>query len=252
MRQLAEVAPGVLVATGQPYTTTSTVVTGFDGCCLVIDPAITVPDVRGLAGELAARGLRADAGWATHPHWDHVLWCAELGDVPRYAAPAAAEAAARDHADLVSAAEREVPGHDQALLGALRPLESDQIPWHGPPAHVIVHAAHEVGHGAVFLPQMRTLIAGDMCSDIEIPLLGGIGANAVARYRDGLDRLASLDVRVVVPGHGHVGDGDDFRRRLAADNSYLDDLAACRPSHDSRITGWLRVEHERQGGMLPG
>jgi hypothetical protein len=49
-----------------------------------------------------------------------------------------------------------------------------------------------------------------------------------------------------------VGDGDDFRRRLAADNSYLDDLAACRPSHDSRITGWLRVEHERQGGMLPG
>ena len=252
MRQLHEVAPGVLVTTGQPYTTTSTVVTGPDGRCLVIDPAVTVADVRGLAGELAARGLRAEAGWATHPHWDHVLWCAELGDPPRYAATAAVAAAARDRAALIEAAEHEVPGHDPAVLGRLRALEADDIPWHGPAARVVVHDGHAAGHGAVFLPATRTLIAGDMCSDIEIPLLGGIGPDAIARYRDGLDVLASLDVRVVVPGHGHAGDRAEFRRRLAADVSYLDDLAAWRPCHDSRITGWLRAEHERQGGVLRG
>ena len=252
MRQLAEVAPGVLVATGQPYTTTSTVVIGLGGRCLVIDPAITPADVRGLAAELAARGVRAEAGWATHPHWDHVLWCEELGDAPRFATPAAVEAAARDRAALIAAAEREVPGHDLDLVGRLRPLAAAHIPWHGPPAQVIVHSGHAVGHGAVFLPATRTLIAGDMCSDIEIPLLGGIGPDHIAAYRDGLDRLASLDVRIVVPGHGHIGDGNEFRRRLAADASYLTDLADSRPCHDSRIVGWLVTEHERQGGVLPG
>ncbi|MGO8959763.1 MAG: MBL fold metallo-hydrolase [Streptosporangiaceae bacterium] len=252
MRQLAEVAPGVLVATGEPYTTTSTVVTGHDDRCLVIDPAITVADLLGLAGELDARGLRAQAGWATHPHWDHVLWSRELGDGPRYATPAAAAAAARDRAALIEAAELEVPGHDAELLGQLRPLEADQIPWHGPPAQVIAHEGHETGHGAVFLPSTRTLVAGDMCSDIEIPLLGGMGPDAIARYRDGLDRLAALDVRVVVPGHGHAGDRTEFRRRLAADIAYLDDLEAERPCHDRRITGWLATEHERQGGVVHG
>jgi hydroxyacylglutathione hydrolase len=251
MRHLAEVAPGILVATGQPYTTTSTVVTGHDGRCLVIDPAITVTDVRALAGELAARGMQAEAGWATHAHWDHVLWCAELGDAPRYALPAAAAVAAHDRAVLIEEADREVPGHDPEYLGRLLALEADVIPWHGPAARVIAHDGHAAGHGAVFLAVTGTLVAGDMCSDIEIPLLG-TGPDAVGRYRDGLDRLASLDVRVVVPGHGHAGDGGEFRRRLAADLRYLDDLEAGRPSRDSRISGWLRTEHERQAGLPPG
>ncbi len=252
MRQLAEVAPGILVATGQLYATTSTVAAGRDGRCLVIDPAISAAEVRGLASELAGRGLRPEAGWATHPHWDHVLWCDELGDAPRYAAPAAAALARRDRAALIEAAEREVPGHDLELLGQLRPLEATRIPWGGPVAEVIVHDGHEAGHAAVYFPATRTLVAGDMCSDVEIPLLGGCGSEAVARYREGLDRLAALDVRVVVPGHGQAGDAAEFRRRLAADVSYLDDLEAGRPCHDSRISGWLVTEHERQGGILRG
>src|SRR5690242_16630354 len=91
--RIAEIAPGVLVATSDLYLTTTTVVTGPDGGCLVIDPAITVADVGALAAELRARGLTPLAAFATHPHWDHVLWSAELGDVPRYASPRAAEAA---------------------------------------------------------------------------------------------------------------------------------------------------------------
>src|SRR5215470_18623490 len=91
--QMAEIAPGVLVATSKLYLRTTTVVTGPDGGCLVIDPAITVADVSALAAELRARELTPVAGFATHPHWDHVLWSARLGDVPRYASPRAAEAA---------------------------------------------------------------------------------------------------------------------------------------------------------------
>jgi hydroxyacylglutathione hydrolase len=93
MSRLAQIADGVLVGTSERYMTTTTVVAGGDGGCLVIDPAIAPADLAVLAAELAARGLRPAAGWSTHPHWDHVLWCRELGDVPRYASPRAVAAA---------------------------------------------------------------------------------------------------------------------------------------------------------------
>jgi hydroxyacylglutathione hydrolase len=245
-RQLAEVAPGVLVATGKQYTTTSTVVLGTGGGCLVVDPAVSVAEVTGLAGELAARGLRAQAGWATHPHWDHVLWCAELGDAPRWAAPKAVQTAARERTGLIEGVQDAAPGHDLALFGALVQLDGQVIPWDGPVAQVVVHDGHAPGHGAVWLPDSGTLLAGDMCSDIEIPLPDMDQADPFGDYQAGLDLLAVLPVRQVVPGHGHVGDAAEFRRRVDADRSYLDQVRAGRRSDDPRLTEvWLVAEHHR-------
>ena len=254
MRELTQVAPGVLVAAAELYTTTSTVVAGADGACLVVDPAVTVAEVTGLAAELAGRGLRPQAGWSTHPHWDHVLWCAQLGDVPRYATPRAAAVAQAERAGLIEGVNGSAPGHDLDLFGKLTPLGQATIPWDGPAAVVIEHDAHEIGHGAVFLPDAGVLLAGDMLSDIEIPLLYGGDPDPVGRYRAGLELLAGLDgVRVVVPGHGHPGDGAEFRRRVAADLHYLDGLAngAAFAGQDERIgAGWLRAEHDRQFALL--
>jgi hydroxyacylglutathione hydrolase len=254
MRQLTEVAPGVLVATAEKYTTTSTVLVGPGRTCLVVDPAVTPAEVAGLAAELDGRGLRAAAGWATHPHWDHVLWCAQLGDVPRYATPRAAETAERERDGLIEGVTESAPGHDLELFGRLTPLPDDHIPWDGPAAQVFVHDAHEAGHGAVFLPATGTLLAGDMLSDLEIPLLYAGDPDPVGGYRAGLDLLASVDdVRVIVPGHGHVGDGAEFRRRVDADRRYLDALERGAPTagRDERIGhDWLRAEHERQFRML--
>jgi glyoxylase-like metal-dependent hydrolase (beta-lactamase superfamily II) len=112
MRRYHEIAPGVLVATAELYTTTSTAVTGADGGCLVIDPAVAVTELAGLASRLAGTVLRPRAGFATHPHWDHVLWHRDLGEVPRYATPAAVAAAERQRGELISATDAEVPGHD--------------------------------------------------------------------------------------------------------------------------------------------
>src|SRR5438552_8583524 len=136
MSQLAEIADGVLVRTSEAFMTTTTVVTGPGGGCLVIDPAILPADLAALAAELAARGLRPAAGWSTHPHWDHVLWSRKLGQVLRFAAPRAMAAATARRADLIDSAERSVPGHDLELLGRLTSLEpgADRIPWDGPQA----------------------------------------------------------------------------------------------------------------------
>jgi hypothetical protein len=56
-------------------------------------------------------------------------------------------------------------------------------------------------------------------------------------------------VRQVIPGHGHVGDAAEFRRRLGLDSAYLDAIAGGNPSSDPRLEGcpdWLRATHQQQ------
>jgi|SRR5262245_23985672 len=250
MQRFGEIAPGVLVATSRLLTCTSTAVVGGDGGCLVIDPAVSVADLSALATDLKGAGLRPRAGFATHPHWDHVLWSRDLGDVPRYAAPDAVAAAEAGREAMVSEAQGTAPGHDLELFGRLTalPAGAERIPWDGPAVQVIVHDGHAPGHGAVFIPDAGVLIAGDMLSDIEIPILDTLADDPLGDYRTGLERLASVrGVHWVVPGHGHVADAREFRRRLDADVRYLDLLAVGEPFDDPRCTvKWQRDWHEHQ------
>ena len=103
----------------------------------------------------------------------------------------------------------------------------------------------------MFLPDSGVLIAGDMCSDVEIPLLDPAAKDPLGDYRAGMERLAAVcGVRQVVPGHGHVGDAGELRRRLALDAAYLDAVAAGTPAGDPRLTedspAWLRATHDEQ------
>jgi glyoxylase-like metal-dependent hydrolase (beta-lactamase superfamily II) len=249
MRDLApvEVAPGVYVATAEKYTTTTTIVAGTDGGCLLIDPAVSVADLAALAGWLAERRLHPVVGWSTHPHWDHLLWSAALGTAPRYATPRAVAVAAREEAGLLSAVTDGAPGHDLSQFARVQPLLGHEIDWPGPRALVYAHNAHAPGHGAVFLPDHGVLAAGDMVSDVEIPLPDLDAADPFGGYRDGLGLLASIPgLLAVVPGHGHVGDEAQFRRRIATDLAYLDTVAAGKDVADPRLTqDWLREEHAR-------
>ena len=257
MGRLTEIAPGVLVATSSFALTTTTVVAGPGGGCLLIDPGVTVAELAELAGELSERSLVPVVAWATHPHWDHVLWSRELGDAPRYAAPAAVTITETERPGMVEMLEASAPGHDLELFARVRPLDARAIAWDGVVAQLIVHDAHAPGHGAVFLPETGVLVAGDMCSDVEIPLLDLTAMDPLGDYRLGLQQLAGVPgVRQVVPGHGHVGDADELRRRLAADAAYLDALALGKPAADPRLTGespeWLRVAHDEQLRYIRG
>lgn len=210
---------------------------------------MTVADLEGLVADLAELGLRPTAGFATHPHWDHVLWHSGLGAVPRYASQRAATVAVRERSGLIEGAEDSAPGHDLDLFGRLDPLEPgcEAVPWDGPDARLVTHDGHAPGHSAIFLPDSGTLMAGDMCSDIEIPLLDRDQDDQVGDYRAGLARLADLPVRLLVPGHGSATDAAGFRRRVDADLKYLDDLERGAGSRDPRLTGdWIISEHRAQ------
>jgi glyoxylase-like metal-dependent hydrolase (beta-lactamase superfamily II) len=257
------------------YLTTTTIIAGRDGGCLLIDPALTVAELAGLGEWLAARELRVTAGWSTHAHWDHVLWSDALGtDVPRYATARTVRECERSRAAIIADLSAAAPGHDLDLVGQVTalpvipvPAEAlpgpapraagawPAIPWDGPRALVVSHDAHAPGHGAVYLPDLGVLVAGDMLSDVEIPLLdlteAGDQADPFGDYRAGLSLLAALPgVGHVVPGHGHVADAAALRSRIAADFRYLDHVERGADLADPRLlapdAGLLRADHARQ------
>jgi len=253
---LHEVAPGVLVATSRFMATSTVVLTATgrarDDDALVIDPGVHADELEALAGELAERGLRVVGGIATHAHWDHVLWHEGLGGGPHWASPRTVADAGANRADLLGEA-RATTAVDESRFARLRPLEG-AVPWPGPAVHLIVHDAHCPGHTALHVPERGLLVAGDMGSDVEVPLLthGVPGPEALLAHHAGIERLAALaPVDVAVPGHGHVCDGDMWRRRLDADRAYLDDVAAGRPSDDTRLhEPWLVEADEAMRATL--
>jgi hydroxyacylglutathione hydrolase len=121
MQRLRELAPGVLAATAEYATTTSTVVTAGDGGCLVVDPAVSA-GVAALAADLAGAGLRPRGRLRELPHWDHVLWSRDLDNVPRCAAPGVVMIAETERDGMVSMLQKSGPWHDLELFGRLMPL----------------------------------------------------------------------------------------------------------------------------------
>ena len=59
------------------------------------------------------------------------------------------------------------------LLGLITglPAETAQIPWDGPQVRIIEHQAHAPGHAALLIEERGVLVAGDMLSDVLIPML---------------------------------------------------------------------------------
>jgi hydroxyacylglutathione hydrolase len=237
---LHEVAPGVLVGTSR-FMVTNTVVVTSGGRALVVDPGVHDDELEAIGIDLLHRRRRPEAGFATHAHWDHVLWHEALGDVPRYATRQTVVDAASHRVELVEEAEA-VAEVDLRRFAVLQGVDGTVVPWSGPEAHVIEHDAHAAGQAALHLPELGLLVAGDMGSDVEVPLLthGIPGPEALLAHHEALDRLAALtSVDVVVPGHGHPCDGAAWRRRLDADRRYLDDLAAGHDTDARLVEPWL-------------
>src|SRR3954464_9775595 len=212
---LNQVADGVWVRQSEWVRSNATVVRGEDGLILV-DPGIGGSDLDQLADDVDRLGIPVVAGFSTHLHWDHVLWHSRFGAVPRYAVPAAAEAAGAVRERAQSMAAESASGIPLELIGLLTPLPADGGPV---PGELVEHEAHALGHAAVLLADRGVLLAGDMLSDVLIPLLDPRRPGQVAAYESALDRLetAARHVEGVVPGRGGgargAGGGAPPRRR---------------------------------------
>ncbi len=90
-------------------------------------------------------------------------------------------------------------------------------------------------------------VAGDMLSDVLIPMLDPRRPDQVGAYATALDRLgeAAEHVDVVIPGHGAVAVGADVAARLAADRAYIEALQRGEEPVDVRLEQeWLSGPHQ--------
>ncbi|WP_231384065.1 MBL fold metallo-hydrolase [Cellulomonas sp. URHD0024] len=235
------------------YITTSTVVVAPDRSCLVVDPGVTAHEIDLLSSSIRVHGWRPVAVWSTHGHWDHLLDGGMFTGLPRWSGgwPVDVETlmTERDEDDelarVLLASHGDSPAPVVVPPPVRYPSKDGWLDWDGPLVRVVEHAAHAPGSTSLVVPSADALVAGDVLSDIEIPLLDLSAPDPVGTYRAALDLLAGT-ASLVVPGHGHVG---PLSPRVAADRAYLDGSFA----GDARLLDpWLAAVHEAQRAVLAG
>jgi glyoxylase-like metal-dependent hydrolase (beta-lactamase superfamily II) len=261
---LRHVAEGVLTHQSELLLNNTVVVQGRAGV-LLIDPGITGSEMADLANDLHESGRPVVAGFSTHPDWDHVLWHAALGEPPRYGT----SRCAAEMRDLLSNADwktqvaealppeiaEEIPLGLFGLITGL-PAGAVRIPWDGPEARIIEHQAHAQGHAALLIAERGVLVAGDMLSDVFIPMLDLSAADPFEDYLAALRLLEGVagDVDAFIPGHGSVGGADQLRARIGQDRAYVQHLRDGRTPDDPRIgpsakKGWEWVSDVHAGQL---
>jgi len=255
---LRQVAEGVLIHESEFCQSNAVVVHGRAGV-LLIDPGVLGDEMAALADDLLKLGQPVVAGFSTHPHWDHLLWHASLGAAPRYGTARCAAAVGDELSDggwKARIAEWIPPDIAEQmswdLFGLITglPAGTARIPWDGPQVRIVEHQAHAPGHAALLIEERGVLVAGDMLSDVLIPMLDlDDTADPVEDYLAALRRLegAAGDVDVLVPGHGSVGGADQVHARIDLDRAYVHAL------RDAQVVGDPRLGPSAYGkDFLPG
>jgi len=261
---LKQVAEGVLIHQSELLQNNAVVVQGRTGV-LLIDAGITGSEMACLANDLRELGQPVLAGFSTHPDWDHVLWHAELGEAPRYGTARCAaymrdllsnaDWKARVAEELPPEIAEEIPLDLFGLITGL-PAGTAQIPWDGPKVRIVEHPAHAQGHAALLIEERRVLVAGDMLSDVLIPMLDLSAADPIEDYLAALRLLEGVagDVDVFIPGHGSVGAADQLRAGIELDRAYVQALRDGGVPDDPRIgpsakKGWEWVSDVHTGQL---
>jgi glyoxylase-like metal-dependent hydrolase (beta-lactamase superfamily II) len=253
---LRQVADGVLVHQSEFVQANATVVLGPTGA-LLIDPGVYEEEMACLANDLADSGKSVVMGFSTHPHWDHLLWHDSFGGAPRYASSRCAASARNQLADELDPNEHGIPEEVSLdLLGLISgvPSETTYVPWDGPRIRIVEHHAHAPGHAALLIEDLGVLVAGDMLSDVLIPMLDlSDDADPITDYLAGLQVLEDVadDVVVLIPGHGSVGGADQVHVRIDQDRKYVQAVRDLREVRDPRFFApyskdWLPGVHEQQ------
>ncbi len=267
---LRQVAEDVLVHESEFCQTNTVVVLGQDGV-LVIDPGVRADELDCLASDLADSSQTVVAGFSTHPHWDHLLWHTGLGSPTRYATARCAATAQDRLAGGMEAVAKAAGIPEQVpldLLGLITglPVETAQIPWDGPHVGIVEHQAHAPGHAALVIEERGVLIAGDMLSDVLIPMLDLNADDPIEDYLAALWLFEGMtgDLDFVIPGHGSVGGSDAIHARIEQDRAYVLALRHGHVPADPRVGPsakpgweWVRDVHAGQlrrldqAGQLP-
>lgn len=223
-----DLGDGVLVRQSVAFAMNSVVLLDPEHA-VVVDPGVLPSELDNLARIVGEPAPEAITLFFTHAHWDHVLgrtwWpSAETLAHDRFAAEVRADrdTIVREAAALAATHgegwEREfAPFKPDLAVSGLRFLRLD--PW-----RLVLRDApgHSSSQLTCHLTDFNILIAADMLSDIEPPILDG----PCGRYRETLEALRVLAehgaIETLIPGHGRIAeDRDEVLARFQNDLDYL-------------------------------
>jgi len=254
MQAWTDLGGGVLVRQSRAYQMNSVVLLD-PAHAVLVDPGVLPSEIEDIADRVRGAGPAATTLIMTHAHWDHVLG--------RYRWPAARVIAHdRFAADLERTmklihqeADQVASEHGESWKQRFEPFRANERvsgqhftkvgPWRMVFRDAFGHSPSQL---SIHLPEQRVLIAADMLSDIEIPLLNVPAPTYLAT----LEALAPLfsggAVETLIPGHGTVAHGAAARERIDRDLRYLEMLE--REVSAARHAGVPLAEtHQRLAGM---
>jgi glyoxylase-like metal-dependent hydrolase (beta-lactamase superfamily II) len=196
---------------------------------VIVDPGVLPSELDDLASVVGAAAPEAITLFFTHDHWDHVLGRPWWPNASALGHDRLAAAVKRDRDSIAREAAALATEHGERWARPFAPFRPDVavsglrfIPL-GPWRLVFRDApGHSGSQLSCHLADQRLLIAADMLSDIEPPILDG----PVAPYRATLEALVPLAqndaIETLVPGHGAIAHGREaVLARLEGDLDYL-------------------------------
>jgi hydroxyacylglutathione hydrolase len=237
---------GLRVRESRLFRMNSVVLEG-DGQVAIVDPGILPSEIDDIARAVEDLGADRATLLFTHGDWDHVLGRDAWPAAATLAHGALAEDVARNLESIRAEAQRVAADAGERWPRVFEPFRPDvaasgrlETRLAGWDAVCRDAPGHSPSMLSVHVPALRLLIAGDMLSDIELPILN----QPVALYRSTLAGLLPLArggaIETLIPGHGAVArTRDEAVERIRRDLRYLDDLD--REVRGARLAG-LTVE----------
>jgi glyoxylase-like metal-dependent hydrolase (beta-lactamase superfamily II) len=199
-----------------------------DGHAWLIDPGVTLEETRSIQQFCEDHSLTIEVVMLTHFHYDHILG-----------------ANAFDEAVVVTNRffEHEFTSMRQVSEGKIKRMaieEKMQIPDWSLDIHtdwtinrqqtflvgdldvtLISLPGHTKDQMGLFIPSEKFLWAADTLSDLEIPFM----SNSPAKYQKSLEKVARMDLDIIVPGHGNPTKSKaEVLARVGQDISYIREL----------------------------
>jgi hydroxyacylglutathione hydrolase len=194
---------------------------------VLVDPGVLPSELDDIAARVSSAAPAAITLVFTHAHWDHVLGRAWWPAAHTLAHDRFLPDLERTMERLHEEADRVAAKYGESWA---RPFErfrpSERVaglhfarigPW-----RVVFRDAfgHSESQLSLHLPEQRVLIAADMLSDIEIPMLEVAPAVYLETLRVLLPVASGGAIETLVPGHGSIARGveavaERFRRDLA-------------------------------------
>jgi len=211
-QRIIEVADGIIVILngngGMGVSNASCVIDGDKA--FVVD-TMTFPEMaEGMVREIARRGAHTDMVLNTHPHIDHVGGNKAFADARIVSHPASVSFLQRLGLP-VKMYDRLMPhfrGRFDNLELVIPEPAIDQLRLPRGGELYVFTPAHTLADLAVWFPESRVLLAGDI-SFIGVTPLAVHGL--LSGWIEAIDTLLALNPEVIVPGHGAIGSCHELR-----------------------------------------